>query len=70
MYVGVRRIIGLVSNPKEGDGAREIVLSIGPGTWVILFCSLLVFWTLLRGAAAGAKKDKERKEAARAARKR
>jgi hypothetical protein len=72
LFVAIRRLIQLINNVSamENPTKEDWVRIGGPGLWVILFCSLLVFWTFLKGAAAGAKKDKERKEAARAARKR
>jgi hypothetical protein len=68
LYVGIRRLLQLLDAMPESPTKEEWIRIGGPGLWVILFCSLLVFWTLLRGAAAGRKKDIERKEAARAAR--
>ncbi len=70
LYVTVSRIIRAVSDWPDTIANNEIPRHLGgPGTWVILFCSLLVFWTLVRGAMQGAKKEGERKEAARVARK-
>ncbi len=71
LFVTTRRLYQLIMNLVEIDGGatkEQWVRVAGPGLWVILFCSLLVFITFMKGAAAGAKKDKERKEAARAAR--
>ena len=72
LFVSIRRLYQLYKNLAAMPNAvkEDWVRIGGPGLWVILFCSFLVFWTFLRGAAAGAKKDKERKEAARAQRKR
>jgi len=70
LFVGVRRLWQLIENVREmpNPTKNDWVRMGGPGLWVILFCSFLVFWTLMRGAAAGRKKDLERKEMARAAR--
>ncbi len=72
LFVTIRRLIQLIGNVSAMDNAtkEDWVRIAGPGLWVILFCSILVFITFMKGAAAGAKKDKERKEAARANRKR
>ncbi len=71
LFVTIRRVIQLFDAIPDGAQAHEYPRLLGgPGLYVILMCSLLVFWTFMKGAAAGAKKDKERKEAARAARKR
>ena len=55
------------------DSVRDYDPKNGRTSWTSAWkacCSVLVFLTFMKGAAAGAKKDKERKEAARAARKR
>jgi hypothetical protein len=39
---------------------------VGSGTWVILFFSLLIFWTLFQSAMSGHKRHKDRQETARA----
>jgi hypothetical protein len=72
LFVSIRRLIQLISNVAGMENAtkEDWVRIAGPGLWVILFCSVLVFITFMKGAAAGAKKDKARKEAARASRKR
>ena len=72
LFVSIRRLIQLIGNVSAMENAtkEDWVRIAGPGLWVILFCAILVFITFMKGAAAGAKKDKERKEAARAQRKR
>ncbi len=72
LFVSIRRLYQLIVNLSALENAtkEDWIRVAGPGLWVILVCSVLVFITFLRGAASGAKKDKERKEAARAARKR
>ncbi len=68
-YVAIRRLIQLIGQLPEAAGRDDYIRLAGPGLWVILFCSLMVLWTLFSGVRAGAKRDKVRKESAKAARK-
>ena len=72
LFVAVRRLYQLIVkvNAMESATKEDWVRIAGPGLWVILFCSVLVFITFMKAAGAGHKKDQERKETARAARKR
>lgn len=71
LFVSIRRLIQMIGQIPEGAESHQFPRLLGgPGNYVILLCSLLVFWTFMRGAAAGAKKDKERKEAARSGKRR
>mgnify|MGYP001254986107 CR=1 FL=1 len=73
IFVAVRRLIQMLKpliDHRDTTTKEQWMRVAGPGLWVILFCSLLVLWTFISGAISGAKKDKERREAARAARKR
>jgi len=71
LFVSIRRLIQMIGQIPDGAEPHQFPRLLGgPGNYVILFCSLLVFWTFMRGAAAGAKKDKERKEAARSGKRR
>jgi hypothetical protein len=68
-YIAIRRLIQLLNGLPDGASPHQAIRAAGPGLYVILVCSLLVLWTLFQGVRAGAKKEKARKEAAKAGRK-
>ena len=70
LYIVVSRGTQILQNrmPEDPD-PRAVIHLFGSGFYVILFASLLIVWTLFTGVLAGAKREAERKEAAKAARK-
>ena len=74
LYVAALRLFLLftrrlpeLEKAKEGGLTKDDYTHlVGSGTWVILFFSLLVFWTLFQSAMSGHKRHKERQETARA----
>jgi hypothetical protein len=71
VYIVVSRGMQLVQRrlPEEPD-FREVVGLFGSAWYVIAFASLLILWTLVRGVMSGARREQERRDAAKAARKR
>ena len=67
-YLVPKRLIQVLGHDRP-DTKEEWLRLGGPGLYVIALATLVVLWTLVAGVAAGAKKDKARKEAAKAARK-
>jgi hypothetical protein len=74
LYVSLLRIYQLLFKQlpelekaagDEGLDKQTLFHLVGAGSWVILFLSLGVFWTLFQGVRAGAKREQARKEAAR-----
>jgi len=76
LYVAAKRLFLLFSRRypemKEAAGDAgvtkdEYLRLVGSGTWVILFFSLLIFWTLFQSVRQGRKRHIERQETERAA---
>lgn len=70
LYIAVKRGMELVKPALDRTdmAPRDWVRLFGPGYYIITICSLMVLWTLLTAVMDGAKRDAERKEAAKAAR--